>query len=229
MILSKSCHDTDILRWLIGKPSRRISSFGSLSLFRPDRAPVGAPRRCTDGCPVEAECPFSALKVYLEPDSPWAAYLVTADRSEAGLRKALQDGPYGRCVYYCDNDAVDHQVTNIEFDDGVTAAFSLEGLTSYGGRRTRITGTRGDLTGDELTLSVFDFATRKTCEWTQPTQQSGHGGGDFGLVHDFVRAVAGQDASILSSTIDASMESHLMGFMAEKSRLNHGEVQEILL
>ncbi len=49
---------------------------------------------------------------------------------------------------------------------------------------------------------------------------SGHGGGDYGLAHDFVQAVSQQDPALLTSTIEASMESHLMGFRAEESRLS---------
>ncbi len=60
-------------------------------------------------------------------------------------------------------------------------------------------------------------------------EKSIHGGGDYGLVHDFVQAVSQQDPSLLTSTIDASVESHLMGFMAEESRLNKGESKEIHL
>lgn len=69
ILLSKSCHDLDILRWIIGRPCRRVSSFGSLTLFRKERAPAGAPMRCTDGCPAEEQCPYSALKIYLKGKS----------------------------------------------------------------------------------------------------------------------------------------------------------------
>jgi predicted dehydrogenase len=231
MILSKSCHDLDILRWILGKPSKSVSSFGSLQLFRQEMAPEGAPLRCTDGCPAESECPFSALKIYLQRKT-YLGHLKIDEHTDEKILKALKEGPYGRCVFHCDNDVVDHQVTNIQFDEGITAAFSMEGLTSYGGRRTRVMGTGGDAVGDEDRLEVFDFPTRKHWRWSVKEADqlvSGHGGGDHGLVHDWVRAVARQDASLLTSTLEASMESHLMGFMAEESRLNGGAVKEINL
>ncbi len=224
MLLSKSCHDTDILRWLIGKPCTRVSSFGSLRLFRKEMAPEGAPLRCTDGCPAEASCPYSARQIYLR-DKGWLGHLKAADHSEASILKALKEGPYGRCVYHCDNDVVDHQVSNFEFEDGITAAFSMEGLTSYSRRRTRVMGTQGDIVGDEQTLDVANFVSGERHQWSvkrhapKNTNGSGHGGGDWGLAHDFVQAVSRQDPTLLTSTIDASMESHLMGFKAEESRL----------
>jgi hypothetical protein len=125
-------------------------------------------------------------------------------------------------VYHCDNDVVDHQVVAMEFADKITASFSMEAFTAYHGRRTRIMGTMGDIVGDMELMTVTDFRTGKATTWDATkalTVQSGHGGGDYGLVHDFLRAVDVQDPSLLTSTIEASMESHLIAFRAEESRL----------
>ncbi len=231
MILSKSCHDTDILRWLINKPSHKVSSFGSLSLFREAMAPEGSTDRCTGGCAVEKDCPYSAIRLYKEQRG-WLQHLNLEEVNDETILRELKDGPYGRCVYRCDNDVVDHQVSNFEFEEGITAAFSMEALTHYGGRRTRIFGTEGDLFGDEKTLTITNAITGKQDVWDARKAMkgsSGHGGGDHGLVHDFVRAVDKKDASLLTSTIQVSMESHLMGFQAEASRLEGGKVMEIKL
>lgn len=220
MILSKSCHDTDILRWIIDKPCKRVSSFGSLKLFRSEMAPKGSTDRCTNGCKVERECPYSAKKIYLEQKS-WLQHLNLEEVNEKTILRELQNGPYGRCVYRCDNDVVDHQISNFEFENGITAAFSMEALTHYGGRRTRIFGTNGDIIGDEQTITLTNFSTGKQTIWdaSKELNGSGHGGGDHGLVHDFVTAVSFKDPGMLSSTIQVSMASHLMGFKAEESRL----------
>ncbi len=228
MILSKSCHDTDILRWIINKPCTRVSSFGSLSLFRKENAPTGSTIRCTDGCKVERECPYSAKKIYLEKRE-WIKHLNLEAVNDQTILRELRNGPYGRCVYHCDNDVVDHQVTNFEFEGNISASFSMEAMTSYAGRRTRIFGTKGDLAGDENTLTINEFASGKKEVWDASTAaktSSGHGGGDHGLVHDFVRAVSFKNPEILSSTIQVSMASHLMGFRAEESRLK-GVVEKV--
>ncbi|MEW6746950.1 MAG: Gfo/Idh/MocA family oxidoreductase [Planctomycetota bacterium] len=230
MLLSKSCHDLDILRWIIGKPCRKVQSFGSLALFRNEMAPPGAPARCTEGCPVESTCPFSALRIYLREHLWGTHHLAIPDDSPESIMTALRQGPYGKCVYHNDNDVVDHQVVNMEFEGGATAAFSMEGLTSYGGRRTRITGTEGDIAGDERTLDVFEFSTRRRYRW-DVTQHAGalggHGGGDHGLVRDFVQAVSRRDPSLLTSSLEAAMESHLIAFKAEESRAKGGQVIEV--
>ncbi len=223
IILAKSCHDLDILRWWIGKSCHYISSFGSLKWFRQENAPAGSTTRCTDGCAVEAECPYSALRIYYRNRSWLHHFDLPTDKDLQGeaILKHLHEGPYGRCVYRCDNDVADHQVVSMEFEDQITANFSMEAFTNYAGRRTRIMGSLGDLVGDENELFVSDFRTGETVKWSVKDNadiQSGHGGGDWGLVRNWLAALAKQDASLLSSTLDASMESHLMGFLAEKSR-----------
>jgi len=119
-------------------------------------------------------------------------------------------------VYQMDNDQPDHYTTNILFEDNVTASFSMEAFTSYDGRRTRVMGTLGDVVGDMTSMVHTDFLTGKKTEWKEQTD--GHGGGDWRLVNDWLLAISKKDPSLLTSTIDQSIESHIMGFMAEKSR-----------
>jgi len=230
MLLSKSCHDLDLLSWYVGKPCTRVGSFGSLSWFRKENAPAGSTVRCTDGCAVEASCCYSALKIYT-PASGWTHVL---DLPEPGDKKAailerLNTGPYGRCVYRCDNDVVDHQVVNLEFAGGVTASFSMEAHTSYGGRRMRIMGSEGDLVGDENDLFISNFKSGATARWNvneHADLSSGHGGGDFALLAAFIQAVSQQNPSLLSTTIASAMESHWIGFKAEEARAK-GEVVDV--
>jgi len=228
IILAKSCHDLDILRWIIDKPCKNIAAFGSLKWFKKENAPDGSTNRCTDGCAVEKTCPYSALKIYNKPDG-WSSVFDFPDdisKHEEYLLEQLKTTNYGRCVYRMENDQPDHYVTSMEFEDEITANFSMEAFTSYHGRRTRIMGSHGDIAGDMTAFTHTDFFTGKITKWdisieedkNSGYQGSGHGGGDWGLVTDFINAVKKQDASLLTSTIDASVESHIMGFMAEKSR-----------
>jgi len=231
MIVSKSCHDTDILRWVTGKSCKRVTSFGSLKHFREDAAPVGSTARCTDGCKAEKECPYSAKRIYLKKKT-WLWHLAQPDDKDETILNALKNGPYGKCVYRNDNDVVDHQVVNMEFEDEITASFNMEALTTYGGRRTRLFGTKGDVVGDNNELIISDFMSGKKEKWDSSKHvefQSAHGGGDHGLMHDFIQAVSQHDESLLTSNIEASLESHLMGFLAEESRLNGGKVLDVEL
>ena len=229
IILAKSCHDLDILRWLIGKPCETIAAEGSLHLFRPENAPKGAPERCTDGCPHEAECPYSAIDIYVRRKRHLNAFDIPRRDPELILDK-LKTTNFGRCVFRCNNDQCDHYVAIMKFEGGITASFTMDAFTPWGGRRTRIMGTKGFIEGDMKTFKFYDFRSKHTSVWDQKVSEiaeykdSGHGGGDHLLVRDFLRAVSAHDTKLLSSTIDVSIESHVMGFMAEKSRKSNKKV-----
>ncbi len=218
IILAKSCHDLDILKWMVNKPSQRIQAFGDLKWFRKENAPAGSTARCGDGCAVEAECPYSAQKLYYRNRQRTYVFDMPDDKSKHGehILEKLKTTNYGRCVYKMENDQPDHYICNIQFEGNITAAFSMEAFTSYEGRRTRVMGSMGDIVGDMSSFTLTDFRTGKKTEWKQDTD--GHGGGDWRLVADWIQAVDQQNPALLTSTIDASIESHLMGFAAEKSR-----------
>jgi predicted dehydrogenase len=227
MLMSKSCHDIDWLGHVIDRPVRRVSSFGGLYEFHPARKPAGAGSNCLE-CPVESGCPFSARKVYLDHvDDPdwrqWPLAVLTRDVSHAGIEAALRDGPYGRCVYDCDNDVVDHQVVNLEYEGGVTASFTMTAFTRLDFRKTRIFGTRGSIEGDGRTLTVVDFldGSEETFEVVPPDGASaaeGHGGGDRGLVLAFLDAVDHGDPAAVPTGAHASLRSHQAVWAAERAR-----------
>jgi predicted dehydrogenase len=226
IILAKSCHDLDIMRWILNKPSRKIHAFGGLDWFTKENAPEGSTGRCTDGCIHESNCPYSAIEIYHRKKGWTYVFDLPKEKelhSEYILQK-LRTTNYGRCVYKMENDQPDHYTANILFEDNITASFSMEAFTSYSGRRTRIMGSLGDIVGDMNSFIYTDFLTGEKTEWNQ--KSDGHGGGDWRLVDNWVEAVSKQDSLLLSSTIDASIESHIMGFCAEKSRKD-GKVVEI--
>lgn len=230
MILAKSCHDMDILNWLIGKDCIFLSSFGSLSHFKEENAPEGAPDRCLDGCPHRDECPYFAPSIYIDWKDDWQAdvlrNVVSNDTSKEALLAALKTGPYGRCVYRCDNDVVDHQVVNMEFEEGITVAFTMSAFTVDGGRGINLMGTRGQIRGDmeKNEIEVADFLTRTRQVFKLKDNYAGHGGGDFGIMKDFVRLIRDEKSGSHISTIGASVQSHLMAFSAEKSRLERNVI-----
>ena len=230
ILLSKSCHDLDLFHWMLGKPCRKVSSLGQLTYFRRDRAPDGSTRRCTDGCPHEQRCPYSAPRIYVRDRSWDVGHVIDLQPWEdTKVMTALRQGPYGRCVFQCDNDVPDHQVVNLEFDGGTTVAFAMEAHTTDMGRRTRVMGTLGDIVGDEQVLTVNNFSARKAVSYKAGELAAGyagggHGGGDMRLVRAFLQAVSQNDRSLLSSTVEDSMESHRIGFEAETSRKKGGAV-----
>jgi predicted dehydrogenase len=223
MLLTKACHDLDWLVHLFGAVPARVSSFGSLTHFKASERPAGAAPRCLD-CPLEPSCPYSAKRLYLDcladPDRHyWPLGAVTEERTEAGVLEALRTGPYGRCVYACDNDVVDHQVVNMEFPDGGTCSFTMSAFTPMEHRRTRLLGTHGFLDGDGQTIRLVDFRTGDEELLAVPEADGdGHGGGDQELTATFLRAVQTGDPSLLPTNAAISLATHQVVWAAEQAR-----------
>ena len=227
MILSKCCHDADVLHWLTGRRCERVASFGSLNWFRPERAPAGAPARCTDGCPVDATCPYNARRYAGDLRSPWLGmvYDRAAEATPEEILDWLRTSPWGRCVYRCDNDAVDRQVLALEFEGGVTGTFTMTAFES--GRHLEIYGTRGVLKGGEthrhhfgthLLLLPHEGAPTRYTVQAEDGGYELHGGGDAGLVRALHDEMTRPDGAPLQADIRSTVHSHLLAFAAEESR-----------
>jgi predicted dehydrogenase len=227
LLMSKSCHDLDWISYIVGQPVRRVSSFGSRSHFRPESAPEGSTDRCVT-CPLEPACAYSAKRMYLDGlrnggvKQYFTKVMSAGELTEEAVAAALAEGPYGRCVYHCDNDVVDHQVVSLEFDGGTTASFTLAAFTPLENRHTKIFGTRGQLTGDGRHIAVYDFLTERTTVIDTSLDGSsaaeGHAGGDEALFYAFVDALHGGRPELIVSGIEASLDSHRIVFAAERAR-----------
>jgi predicted dehydrogenase len=220
IILAKCCHDLDILFWNAGKAAK-LHSFGSLLHFRAVHAPNGATDRCTDGCVVADGCAFDAQKLYLDMQrTSWPITTIANDLSYESRLAALQNGPYGRCVYKCDNDVVDHQIVSIETESSATVTLTMHGHAHRESRTMRYEGSRATLRGrfahGEDELEIHDHLTGAVENIDIPVAESGHGGGDDGIVRSFIRALRGEEQPLTNAR--ESLESHLMAFAAEESR-----------
>ena len=228
MILSKCCHDTDIVHWLAGRRCRRVASFGSLEYFRSERAPTEAPARCTDGCPIGEACPYNALRYTGDMRVPWLAMVydhaqeATTDEITAWLRTS----PWGRCVYRCDNDAVDRQVLALEFEGGLTGTFTMTAFET--GRHIEVYGTRGVLKGGETyrrhfgTHLVVIPHEGEVVRHTVQAEDGGyelHGGGDPGLMNALYDEMTQAPGLPLKAGLDSTVHSHLIAFAAEEARV----------
>ncbi len=235
MILAKCCHDLDLLQYYAKSTAKSVSSIGSLSYFQAENAPLDSAERCTD-CKYKDTCPYSAFNVYIKkwkdsgcPENWWPYNVLAPDVpvTEEKLMKSISTGNYGRCVFRCDNDVVDNQITAIQFENGVNAALKMIAFSHDIGRITVFYGTEGEIELDEtrevIVVKPFgkDCATININELVE-NDSFGHGGGDFGTINAFYDMLCGKDNP--ETSLAKSVESHLMGIAAEKSRLNGGQV-----
>ena len=235
MLLQKSCHDLDILQWLVDKPCKKIQSFGTLTYFNRKNAPEGAPERCIDGCPHGNTCPYNAVNLYLKDEkNAWFRGACTGmvDPTNEDVEHSLRTTQYGKCVYQCDNDVVDHQTVNMLFEDDITVTFTMCAFNK-GGRDIHIMGTKGELFGTmdskEAPIRVYDFATKTTTEYPYTGKDgimNGHGGGDKGIIDALYAHLTDTYAGFSLSDIRTSVNNHHLVFAAEESRKN-GTVVDI--
>ncbi len=240
MLMAKSCHDLDMIAWMKGGVApRSVSSFGSNFQFRPERAPKGAGTRCLVDCPIEPECLYSARKHYIDHPERWTFYVwdsiehIENPTIDDKIESLKGDNPYGRCVWRCDNDVVDHQSVAVEFEDCSTATFNMIGGCSKPSRSLHLIGTTGEIQGcsGDSYYVVRSIDPRPGHEYAEEIVDlrsgsvngtfGGHGESDLSLVHDFIRELRGEPTSISSTQIYGSVSGHLIGFCADRSMEEH--------
>lgn len=238
MILQKCCHDMDLLLWLTGKTCESVSSFGDTYLFKEECAPKGAALRCMDGCKAKENCPYDAEKIYLDHYKigaktgykEWPLDVLTLHPNVETITEAIKTGPYGRCVYHCDNNVVDHQVVNMKMTDGTTISHTMCGFTATGSRYAKFMGTKGeiiaDMTENTIKITVFGQKDTEVIDISKIASDfSGHGGGDNRMVEEFLDMLINETGPTKRTTsVEQSVESHYCALAAEESRINSGKV-----
>ena len=234
MILAKCSHDLDLLQFYANSPCESLSSVGDLTYFNAQNAPEDSAERCLD-CPRQNTCPYSAKTQYLDnwlnvkQDVYPFNVACHAPITEEKMRKALENGPHGKCVYRCDNDVVDHQLTQMTFANGVKATLTMTAFTRHCGRRMEFFGTKGQITLDEvrdfIRVGVFGEPEYelKISDLLPPATL--HGGGDYGIVHTLYDMLTGNASE--KTALCHSAESHLMGIAAEESRKAGGKLVSV--
>ncbi len=240
MLLAKSCHDVDLMMWLM-QPTlpTAVSSVGGIFQFKPENAPAGAGTRCTVDCPLVDSCRYSSKNLYLAHPNRWECYAWAdlENKKDATMEDRLESfrngNPYNRCIYKCDNDVVDHQSVLINFDSGATGTFNMVGGTAKSMRKIHITGTLGELYGvlDDNRYTLSHISTLAESGFADEIVDlsdagtEGHGGGDDALTEDFVRYLRTGEQSVSCTAIENSIAGHLTVFLADKSREEGGKLQ----
>jgi len=270
-VLAKGVHDLDLVTWFAGAPARKVSSFGSLAFFKEENAPPGAPERCLDGCPVFDTCAFNAYKQFVDPGRPqlpwsliagssWEAYrdclanprfrtlasVIVHDISRENRLRALRETHNGRCVFRSDNNVVDHQTVSIEYENGVTASFLLNGFSLLWERTLNLHGTEGEMRSADFSgrLETRTYHPARVKRERIPYHGIIHGGGDEVILLRLAEAVRdgkpaaavgdGKPAAAVGDRKPAEalasarncLESHLICFAAEEARLS-GQVVDM--
>lgn len=247
MMLAKCCHDLDLITWYLDHTRPvSVASYGGLSFFKRENAPKGSANRCLDGCQIETSCVYSARKIYADknylwPASVWGDQYQNEDfpDRESRLRILKNDSPYGRCVWRCDNDVVDHQNLIVDFADGAIATHNMFCNTARPTRRVHLVGTHGEIDGDLTEQIIKIHRMTQDARWTTEEinvsetnvafdtpdgaiqVSHGHGGGDARLIEDFVATILGEPQADGSNSLKHSLAGHQIAFAAEQA-MNEG-------
>lgn len=216
LVVAKSCHDFDLMLYLIGSKCTRISSCGTNSYFTPENAPGDVPDRCTDGCQFADSCMYNAIKLYTEGKASYFVHKFECGDDKEAIIEALKTNEYGRCIYRCNNDVCDHQVACLNFENGATAMFTVSAFSLDNTRTLKIMGTEGEIGGcmekGEIVVKRFKDMTEEKINVTHDGTK--HCGGDSGIVKHFVERM---ENPLIKNDLSV-FESHRMAFAAEKSR-----------
>lgn len=226
MLVQKSCHDMDILQWLIGKKCKKVQSFGTLSYFTRENAPEGSPEYCIEGCPVGDSCPYNAVKLYLEEkDNSWFRPAAAKEHNpdDEMVKSAISNTQYGKCVFKCDNTVVDHQTVNLLFEDDITVTFTMNAFNK-GGRYIHIMGTKGEIRAaidNESPIEVYNLENGEKEIFDivgKDGMSGGHAGGDMGIITSLYEYLTGTYKGKSIPEISESYYNHLITFAAEEAR-----------
>lgn len=237
MLLAKCCHDIDLMMWLMGDDEPvSVSSVGSLLQFRPENAPENSGTRCLVDCPRVDYCDFSAKRMYLDHPDSWEVYVWKdlediENPTDEQRREILENSEFGRCMFKCDNDVVDHQSVMVNFKSGATGTHNLTGGAAESLRTIRIIGTKGEIYAElenkfvrikTINPEPGKYFDEKYIDLTH-TPDEGHGGADTALTADFIRFIRDENPSPSCTSIYNSVAGHKVIFLADKSRENDGK------
>jgi len=245
--LTKTCHDFDILYWLIGSKCKHISSFGSTAFFIKENAPEGSADRCFD-CKYQRTCEYSGMRVYSLEGGHSPAFFTNGDFSKKAITRGLKETNYGSCIWKAGNNVCTQQANVLEFENGVTANFNINGFTRHTSRTIKIMCEKGEIHANYKRIYVTLFKLRKFAlgdignfiaakildglrlnksikrkyrvnpRFSIKSLIYGHGGADYHFTKSFVDVLTSNMHS--KTLVSDSIESHLMAFAAEESRIN---------
>lgn len=224
MIVAKSCHDFDMMMYLLDSDIKKVNSYGSDGYFTRENAPGDVPQRCTDGCAFAGKCKYNAVKLYTEGEAAYFVHLFGCENSRSGIIDALKTNPYGRCVYRCDNNVCDHQVASLEFASGACGVFTVSAFSLKNTRTIKLMGTEGEIGGcfENGVIVIKRFADGSEERVSVTHDGTKHCGGDGGIMRGFAAAMEDKNYCIDSRMFAA----HRAVIAADKSRVKNSLQRE---
>lgn len=218
LILNKGCNDIDILLYLIGSKCKKVASFGDLKHLNNENFKLNMSESCMK-CSVEEKCPYSSKKIYLE-DNKKENNTVHINPTEENLLSILHEGPYGRCIYRCDNNVVDHMINIMEFENGIKATLNLSAFTKESEISINLMFSHGEvmasLLKEEIVIDKFIDNSKEVIDFKDKNDKKE----EHKIINDFIKMISNKDFVNNKSSVKSAIESHAISFALEYSRIS---------
>lgn len=234
LILQKNCHDLDLICWILGRKCISVSSYGGLNYFKKENASDGNAKHCAE-CKYKDTCAYSCFRIYENSEYEKIAGLAAHGRlgnTNKEIEKSLSDknNLYSRCVFECDNDVCDHQMVNMLFEGGVTVSLNSVAFTEDLKRHINVYCEKGSICDDgngNLIVEKFGEEPKEVIIEYPKGGYAHHSGGDVGIMKEFIDYVKTGKMTKSITDISVSTLSHKIGFLAEESRKDGGNIRVI--
>ena len=210
IMLTNSCQDIDMMINLSKGKCQKVSCFSDLRIFNWENFNTKMSENCFR-CGEEESCPFSAKKIYLQEDK-FINNSVHINPTKDNLEAILKQGPYGKCVFYCDNDVCDNLTSIFKFDNKVTSNFNINAFTKESDKKIRLFFKEGEVEASfkqkEIKIKSFLNTDEKIIKIDQENT-------DEKLFVDFIDRVKNKNYKSCISDVGSVIESHVATFAAE--------------
>ena len=210
IMLTNSCQDIDMMINLSKGKCQKVSCFSDLRIFNWENFNTKMSENCFR-CSEEESCPFSAKKIYLQEDK-FINNSVHINPTKDNLEAILKQGPYGKCVFYCDNDVCDNLTSIFKFDNKVTSNFNINAFTKESDKKIRLFYKEGEVEASfkqkEIKIKSFLNTDEKIIKIDQENT-------DEKLFLDFIDRVKNKNYKSCISDVGSVIESHVATFAAE--------------
>lgn len=210
IMLTNSCQDIDMMINLSKGKCQKVSCFSDLRIFNWENFNTKMSENCFR-CSEEESCPFSAKKIYLQEDK-FINNSVHINPTKDNLEAILKQGPYGKCVFYCDNDVCDNLTSIFKFDNKVTSNFNINAFTKESDKKIRLFFKEGEVEASfkqkEIKIKSFLNTDEKIIKIDQENT-------DEKLFLDFIDRVKNKNYKSCISDVGSVIESHVATFAAE--------------
>jgi predicted dehydrogenase len=203
LLLQKASHSLDVVNWLVDSRPVRVAAFGGLDVFGREGAlrflgkEADPSLHCAE-CERAAECPESLVNFERVRGSRWMEHWPDS------------------CVYSSEVNVDDNQALIVQYENSARLSYTLNQFTPEYKREYNLIGDVGQLRFDDVTKKIIVTNRENKNRITyEIADLDGHGGGDEGLLRNFVQCCRTGEKPV--ACLESGAVSALLALAAQRS------------